>query len=60
MSEPLFYVKGREIWKRPIETQNDDGSMNITLGFHVCTASEWISPETIAGILNFAEGKPKP
>lgn len=53
--KPLFYVDGKVVSKRSIETKNDDGSSNFTLGFPVCEVSEWVEPETVAKLLELGE-----
>ncbi len=53
--EPRYYVSGESIWKNPIETENDDGSKNITLGFKVCTVSECVSATKLVAFFNRAE-----
>lgn len=61
MSEdtPAFRAEGDQVFKNPVTKHNDDGSRSITMGFPVCTVSEWVkgadglSPaETVAGLLN--------
>lgn len=55
-----FYTRDNVVWKSPIYKRNetDDGDV-ITVGFPVCTASEWIDAETIAGILTEYEASNK-
>lgn len=50
-AEPLFYVKGSIIFKRPVHRKTLTGT-NITIGFEVCTASEYVSAKDLAAILN--------
>lgn len=50
-TEPLFYVKGNVIYKRPVRRKTATGT-NITVGFPVCTASEYIEASAIAAIFN--------
>ncbi len=55
MSEPVYSLKGDTIYKRPIETPNDDGTKNVTLGFPVCQVSEWVAAADLVDFLNHAE-----
>lgn len=48
---PLFYVKGDVVFKRPVHRKVTGGT-NITMGFPVCTASEFVSAKAIAAIFN--------
>lgn len=49
---PAFRLDGMKIHKNPVE-KREDGGTTITLGFPVCTVSEWVKePESILGILN--------
>lgn len=50
-AEPLYYVKGDQVFKRPVRRKTATGT-NITLGFPVCTASEYVNAEDLATILN--------
>ena len=50
-AEPLFYVKGDVVFKRPVRRKTASGT-NITMGFPVCTASEYVSATAIAAIFN--------
>jgi hypothetical protein len=48
-----FYTKGNVVWKSPIVRRNEaDNGNSVEMGFAVCTASEWLSAETLAGALN--------
>jgi hypothetical protein len=47
-----YYLDGKTIKRSPIHTKNDDGGTTITMGFPVCTLSEWIGPEGDEAILN--------
>ncbi len=49
-----FYAKGREIFKSPVSRREGDVT-HTTMGFNVCTASDWVDPEDIAKMLNVAE-----
>jgi len=51
MIESLYYVKGDVVFKRPIRRKTATGT-NITMGFPVCTASEYVSADAIAIIFN--------
>ena len=57
--KPLYYTRGDHVWKRSVETKNADGSSNYTLGFKICTASEYVAVKEIAKALNIAAGKPE-
>ena len=55
-SKPLYYVSGDVVCKRSVGKRNADGTgTNYTLGFPVCTASEYIAAETLAGFMNEEE-----
>lgn len=60
--EPLYSVKGRHIYKRPIARIDRRGRKRITVGFTVCTASEIVDAEGldfIAAALNAYEDQPE-
>jgi len=50
-AEPLYYVKGDVVFKRPVRRKTVGGT-NITMGFPVCTASEYVNAEALAAIFN--------
>jgi hypothetical protein len=50
-ADPLYFVNGNRVFKRPVRRKTATGT-NITMGFPVCTASEYVTPEAIAAILN--------
>lgn len=50
-AEPLFYIKGDVVFKRPVRRKTPSGT-NITMGFAICTASEYVSAAAIAAIFN--------
>lgn len=50
-AEPLYYVKGDVVFKRPIRRKTPTGT-NVSMGFPVCKASEYVSAEAIAAIFN--------
>jgi hypothetical protein len=50
-AEPLYYVKGDVVFKRPVRRKIAGGT-NVTMGFPVCTASEYVSAKDIAAIFN--------
>ena len=56
MPEPLYRAKDNIVWKRPVKTENPDGTSNYTLGFPVCEAADGIAAEDIAKALNVAAG----
>ncbi len=59
--EPLYYAKGNEVWKRPIETPREGGGKTISIGFKVCTCTDVVGlkgAETVAKMLSLAEGHP--
>jgi hypothetical protein len=46
-----FYTKGNVVWKSPIVRRNEaNNGDSVEVGFAVCTASEWIKAETLAGV----------
>lgn len=49
--EPLYYIEKDVVFKRPVRRKTTTGT-NITMGFPVCTASEYVSAKDIAAILN--------
>lgn len=56
--EPLYYAVGRTVHKRPIEIPQPDRSARITMGFPVCTVSEYLNADdagVVAHMLNVAE-----
>jgi len=59
--EPLYYAKGNEVWKRPIETPREGGGKTISIGFKVCTCTDVVGlkgAETVAKMLSLVEGHP--
>ncbi len=57
-----YYAEGRTVFKAPLREPREDGGADITIGFPVCTASEWVTkeaPQTIADALNAARS-PQP
>ncbi len=61
--EKLFYTKGLEVWKRPVSKPNPDGGKTVSLGFHVCTATEVVGEtgaQTIADGMDYAERGGRP
>lgn len=50
----LYYVQGRCVMARSVETDNGDGTSSMTMGFKVCTAAEFVdgAAEEIAAALN--------
>lgn len=59
MSEaPLYYAKGLEVWKRPVERPGKTpGTTDSTFGFKVCECNEYVegAAEEIAAALNHME-----
>lgn len=59
MSEPLYYAKGLDVWKRSVETSRTEaGGRSFSLGFKVCTVSDVVGEEgaeAVAAMLTFAE-----
>jgi hypothetical protein len=41
--EPLFYAEGDRIFQRPVETVRPDGTRATTMGFCLCTVSEYLN-----------------
>lgn len=57
-----YYAEGRTVFKAPLREPREDGGADITIGFPVCTASEWVTkeaPQAIADALNAARS-PQP
>lgn len=55
--KPLYYVKDRVVWKRPIGTRTRTG-MSYTLGFPVCELCDGVTDDVasaIAAALNTVE-----
>lgn len=52
--EPHFYADGLTVRARPVETRHPDGSTSSTMGFIVCTCSDYVdgAAEEIAKALN--------
>lgn len=53
-AEPLYYAKGDVVFKRPVRRKTPTG-MNITIGFPVCKASEYVTADAIAAMFNEVE-----
>jgi len=53
-SDGRYYAKGREIWKASRKRQTDNG-VTLSIGFQVCTVTEWVNPDDVARALNIAE-----
>jgi hypothetical protein len=61
--QPLFYVAGRRVFKRPVEVRKDAGGKTIEIGFPVCSLTDYASDsaaEAIAIGLNDLFGTPAP
>jgi hypothetical protein len=50
-SRPLFYLAGKTIYKRPVSRLEGDRTIT-TLGFPVCTVSEYIDEAEVLKIFN--------
>lgn len=50
MSVPVYKLEGRTIHKLT-QSRKIEGGNTHTVGFPVCTVSEWVSPESVLGIL---------
>lgn len=48
---PLFYLDGKTIHKRPIERKEGDKTV-VTVGFPVCTVSEFVDEKGLCQFLN--------
>ena len=53
-AEPLYYVKGDVVFKRPVRRKTATGTA-ITVGFPVCKASEYVAADAIAAMFNEVE-----
>jgi len=54
----LYYAKGSDVWKRPVEIAREAGKKTISLGFKVCTVTDVVGDEgaeTVAALLTMAE-----
>lgn len=49
--EPLFYIRDRHIFQRPV--RNANGS--VTMGFAVCEVCDGVDPLALCQLLNSAE-----
>lgn len=56
-SGPLFYVKGRVIYQRPVKSPPPLRS--IALGFAVCEVCGGVDPDEVCRILNMGEKPPE-
>lgn len=45
MSDEPFYAKGRTIHQRPATTVRPDGTKAVTMGFPVCTLSDYVGDD---------------
>lgn len=55
--EPLYYAKGNTIYKRPVSTPKEGGGKTVSLGFPVCTVSEFVGTDGVAVILEAFNSK---
>lgn len=53
--KPLYYVEGKVIHKRAVCSGKTEKGTNWTIGFPVCTVSEYIAPEALCAFFNEAE-----
>lgn len=51
MKDNHFYAIGREVFQRPTEKVNEDGTISHSMGFLVCTVSEWVKEEQAAELI---------
>lgn len=52
MTEPVFTIEGRDIFKAPVRTQGENGQ-SITMGFKVCTVEPFVdNPQSVCELLN--------
>lgn len=51
---PLYYINGRRVFKRSVETKHPDGSSSRTMGFVVCVIEEFVEggAEFVCAALN--------
>jgi hypothetical protein len=53
IEEPLFYLRGRTIFQRPIHYKDKDGNIiGSTMGFAVCEVSKWVNPQVVLETFN--------
>lgn len=55
LSDGSYYAEGRVVRKAPLSRKRDDGTTSITIGFPVCTISEYLADDaaaTLAELLN--------
>lgn len=52
--KPLFYLSGNTIHKRPVtrKAENSESIAVISVGFPVCTVSEFVDAEEVLHIFN--------
>lgn len=55
--EPIYYAKDDTIYKRPIRTPKEGGGATVSLGFPVCTVSEFVGTDGVAAILEAFNSK---
>lgn len=51
-AEPLFYVRGKDIFQRPVTNAE---TRNMSLGFRVCTVADFTDENKVCEILNRGE-----
>ena len=47
--KPAYRAEGDQVLKNPVTTEQSDGSKSVTLGFPICTVSEWATGENETG-----------
>lgn len=58
MTKPTYRAEDGKVWKNPIVVVNDDNSRSVTVGFPVCTMTEYASKDAarnVAGLMNRGE-----
>lgn len=50
-----YYAKGNVVYKSPVKHPKENGSTSYSLGFPVCTASEYVSAENIVAVMNHGD-----
>jgi hypothetical protein len=52
--ELKYYAKDREVFQRPVTTDNGDGTKSISIGFPICTMTDYCASQAdiVAGLMN--------
>jgi hypothetical protein len=50
-NRPLYYLRGKTIHRRPVERKYEGGS-TISIGFPVCTVSEYADEAQVLALFN--------